>query len=114
MARYGEQPCRSDMLEHCSDALGDQDKMRQCIRENFNQLSQQCKSRLMEMRQQQQVGADPGERPCRNDMIKYCSDAPRVGDKIRQCIRENFIQFSQQCQMELRKRRQQQQGGTSG
>ena len=50
--------------------------------------------------------AEQGNRPCRDDMLNHCGD--RLGDRegMRSCVRENFSQFSTQCQTAIMERRQ--------
>ena len=59
--------------------------------------------------------AAPAERPCRDDIMKHCQDAVGQREQMRQCVRNNRDQFSEQCQIALRERAQQRRaGGGSG
>ena len=61
------------------------------------------------------ASAAPAERPCRDDIMKYCQDAIGQREQMRQCVRNNRDQFSEQCQIALSERAQQRRaGGGSG
>lgn len=57
------------------------------------------------------VGAAPAERPCRDDIMKHCQDLIGQRDEMRQCIRNNRDEFSEQCQIALRERAQRRRAG---
>ena len=61
LAAPAERPCRADIQKHCSDKVGDQQAMGQCVRENFANLSEQCQTALMARRGQ--GGADGQRQP---------------------------------------------------
>ncbi len=60
------------------------------------------------------AAAAPAERPCRDDLMKYCQSAVGQREEMRQCIRTNYSQLSEQCQTALRERAQQRGTGGSG
>ena len=60
------------------------------------------------------VLAAPANRPCREDVQKFCSDA--VGDRraIGQCIRENLDDVSEACRAAVSKRMEERRSGGGG
>jgi hypothetical protein len=56
VAAESERPCRSDLMEHCADQIGNREQMGQCMREHFTQFSEQCQSAIMERRQNRSSG----------------------------------------------------------
>lgn len=59
MAADGERPCRDDVMKHCSDAMGDREAMRACMRENFEKFSQACRARIQDARAQRRGAGGP-------------------------------------------------------
>ena len=62
-AAPAERPCRDDIMKHCQDAIGQREQMRQCVRKNRNQLSEQCQIALSERAQQRRAGGGSGRPP---------------------------------------------------
>jgi hypothetical protein len=58
--------------------------------------------------------AAEGERPCRNDLMEHCADEIGNREQMGQCMRENFSQFSEQCQAAIMQRRQNRSNGQRG
>lgn len=54
-----DRPCRADVMNHCGEVIGDRDRMRTCMRENFPKFSEQCQARI---RERQGSGGRPGNR----------------------------------------------------
>jgi hypothetical protein len=55
--------------------------------------------------------AAEGERPCRNDLMEHCADQIGNREQMGQCMRDNFSQFSEQCQATIMERRQNRSNG---
>ena len=55
--------------------------------------------------------AAEGERPCRNDLMEHCADQIGNREQMGQCLRENFAQFSEQCQSSIMERRRNRSSG---
>lgn len=55
--------------------------------------------------------ATEGERPCRNDLREHCADHMGNREQMGQCMRENFAQFSEQCQSAIMERRRNRSSG---
>ncbi|MEJ2089208.1 MAG: hypothetical protein P8Y69_12220 [Gammaproteobacteria bacterium] len=55
-APEADRPCRNDVMNHCGDAVGDRERMRACMQENFAKFSEQCKARI---RERQAAGGQP-------------------------------------------------------
>jgi hypothetical protein len=54
-----------------------------------------------------QAGGPPsGDRPCRDDAMKYCADHVGDRDAMRACMREHQASFSQQCRDAMQARMQ--------
>lgn len=53
-AAPAERPCQDDVMNHCGESIGNRDEMRQCMRDKFNQFSEQCQTALLERRQERQ------------------------------------------------------------
>jgi hypothetical protein len=58
-AAEGQRPCRDDMMKHCSDAVGDRQGMRACMRENFEKFSAACQARIQEAQAQGRGAGGP-------------------------------------------------------
>ena len=52
VAAPAERPCRDDIMQHCSDRIGQREQMRQCVRANVQKFSEQCQTTLRERRRQ--------------------------------------------------------------
>ncbi len=64
VAAPADRPCRGDLMKYCQDVVGQRQEMRQCIRDNYSQLSEQCQAALKERRQQRRAGGgDDRPRP---------------------------------------------------
>ena len=50
--------------------------------------------------------AAPADRPCKADLEKYCADARGDRDKMGQCMREHFTDFTPACQEKMKERAQ--------
>ena len=52
------------------------------------------------------LAAPPPDRPCKADIDKYCGDARGDRDKMGQCMRAHFTDFSQACQDKMKEHAQ--------
>ena len=60
------------------------------------------------------VLAAPANRPCREDVQKYCSEVAGERRAIGQCIRENLDEVSEQCRVAVNKRMEERRSGGGG
>ena len=60
------------------------------------------------------VLAAPANRPCREDVQKYCPEAVGERRAIGQCIRENLDKVSEQCRAAVNKRMEERRSGGGG
>jgi len=49
-APEGNRPCDDDFQKYCSEAMDDREAMRECIDENMDSFSDECKADLKEMK----------------------------------------------------------------
>jgi len=56
----------------------------------------------------------PQQRPCQADLQKYCADARGDRDKMGQCMKQHFNDFSAACQARIKERENGRGGGDGG
>ncbi len=60
LAAPANRPCREDIQKNCSGTIGDRQAMGQCIRENFEKLSEQCQAAVTRrMEERRAAGGRP-------------------------------------------------------
>ncbi len=58
--------------------------------------------------------AAQADRPCREDVGKFCSDVAGERRAIGQCIREHLDELSEQCRVAVNKRMEERRAGGGG
>jgi Spy/CpxP family protein refolding chaperone len=58
--------------------------------------------------------SQPADRPCHNDMMKFCNAQMGDRDAMHTCMQENHSKFSAECQAAIQARREVRQGQGPG
>ncbi len=91
-------PCKEDKEKFCKEAMGDQVKMAQCMKDHADQLSAECKDKKEEMKE---VLAEIHE-ACAEDVKSLCPDVKPGGKRIMKCLMKSRDKVSDACKATLK------------
>ena len=86
--------CRADVARLCPGVQPGRGAIRDCLRQNADQLSDECKAHLDQAHQKFQAAREA----CQPDVAKFCADVKPGGHRIAACLREHASELSQACQ----------------
>lgn len=97
LATGGRQAFRTACADDIQKLCANDSKKRRCLRTNYSQLSESCKTALTESR-----GNGGNERlaVCSADIQKLCANEPHK----RRCLRENLDKLSDACRSAVNQR----------
>lgn len=86
-------PCKKDMETLCPGVKGDREKVAQCLKENAEKFSPECRAHQEKMKEMLQTlhGA------CEHDIESLCSDVEPGEKRIMKCLRKNRKSVSEAC-----------------
>lgn len=98
-----QKACRSDVLAHCkTEAIfGPKKKVQNCLRENKNKISPECKNVLNRgnaFKREMKTNCDPIH-------SELCGEFEGDQSAMRECIKRNFSKFSPGCREFLKMNR---------
>jgi len=86
-------PCAADVARLCPNAQGRQ-AVHACLQQNADQVSNECKARIDEVRQKFEAAREA----CKGDVANFCSNVQPGGRRIAACLRQHASELSQACQ----------------
>src|SRR5215831_605312 len=84
-----DSPCKQDVEVFCANVQPGGGRLYKCLVEKEQELSNNCKARLAELR------ATGGE--CKEDIAKFCADVPHAAGRLAQCLTEHHGELSEGC-----------------
>ena len=63
LAAPANRPCREDVQTYCADAAGDRRAIGQCIRENLDKVSEQCRTAVAKRMEERRAGGGGRRNP---------------------------------------------------
>lgn len=90
--------CKADREKFCADAKGDRKKMFQCMQDNADKLSSECKAQRDKAREKLKDLA----MACGQDVEVLCPDVDPGDLRLMRCLRENRDKLSESCKEKVK------------
>ncbi|MFO1464667.1 MAG: cysteine rich repeat-containing protein [bacterium] len=85
--------CKADIQQFCKDVQPGGGRIRQCLKQNQDRLSQTCQAKLEKAKQRHLA--------CKSDKEKFCKDVQPGEGRIKACMRSHEKDLSGQCRAYL-------------
>lgn len=102
---HAEGPCRADVEQFCKDVKGGQGRIMECLKENRESVSEDCKSHISEKKEKMKKGMKEIAEACESDREKYCADVKGGKGRIMKCLKENIESLSEDCKNEFKEKK---------
>ena len=89
-------PCAADVARLCPGTSG-QGGARQCLRQNADQLSTECKAHIEQAREHFHAAREA----CQADVSKFCADMKPGHGRIVACLSQHTAELSDACKAQL-------------
>ncbi len=90
--------CRTDREKFCGNVIkGNHKGMWQCMKEHENELSEECKNHIAQVREKSR----DIKKACKQDYKKLCMQVKAGEGRIIKCLKENEAQLSEGCKSAL-------------
>jgi hypothetical protein len=90
-------PCEADVARLCPGITPGQGSVRQCLRQNADQLSTECKAHIEQAREHFHAAREA----CQGDVSKFCADVKPGHGRIVACLSEHSAELSDACKAQL-------------
>jgi hypothetical protein len=90
-------PCEADVARLCPGIQPGQGSVRQCLRQNAEQLSTECKAHIEQARQHFHATKEA----CQGDAAKFCAEVKPGHGRIAACLSEHASELSDACKAQL-------------
>ena len=100
--------CEADSKQYCSTALSGSEQAVECLKDHYQDVSQECYDSLAQEKQQ---SSGDSRQACKADAEKYCANVQSGGGRIIKCLMEHSQDISQECSSSLAQHKQQSGGG---
>ncbi len=90
-------PCEADVARLCPGVTPGQGGIRQCLRQNADQLSAECKAHIAQAREHFHVAREA----CQGDVSKLCAEVKPGHGRILACLSEHSAELSDACKAQL-------------
>lgn len=90
--------CKADREKFCAEAQGDRKKMFQCMKDNADKLSPECKAQRDKARDTLKDLAVA----CGQDIEVLCPDIEPGDRRLMKCLRENRDKLSESCKGKIK------------
>ena len=94
---YGE-ACSKDIEKYCKDVRPGGGRIQTCLKEHQKELSGECKQKNDKHAQSREEISDQ----CKDDVKKFCNDAPGGKGRKLVCLNENANKLSQGCRSAIK------------
>jgi len=84
--------CASDVKTQCAGVNPGSDRIRECVKMHFKDLSEACQNFLLR---------SVTVRACADDAKKYCADTQTGGGRLEACMKAHVSDFSESCKEAL-------------
>lgn len=85
--------CRQDRANYCKDIKPGEGRVLQCLLDNFDKLSSECKSKVEKNKKKW----EEFKNACGTDLDKFCPNVQPGQGRIHSCLAKNKNQLSDQC-----------------
>jgi hypothetical protein len=85
-------PCESDVTTQCAGVNPGSDRIRECVKMHFKDLSEPCQTFLLK---------SVTVRACADDAKKYCADTKPGEGRLEACMKARVSDFSEPCKEAL-------------
>lgn len=102
----GDGPCAKDREALCGSIKPGGGAIINCMKENKDKLSEQCKMHLETMKHHMNDMKDA----CKADAEKFCSDQRPGKGRLMRCMRDNKEKLSAECKAEMEQAKQYRKG----
>lgn len=96
-AEKNNHACLKDIQKICPNAIGDKRKLMECINENENKLSSECKTKTNNIKIAAKKRLEDLKKNCTEDAKKLCSGVKPGNGAILKCLRDKSIEASEKC-----------------
>ncbi len=86
-------PCDADVTRLCPGVQPGQGGIRQCLKQNADQLSAECKAHIDQGRQHFHAAREA----CQGDVAAFCANVKPGGGRIAACLKEHASELSDAC-----------------
>ncbi|HVP62983.1 MAG TPA: cysteine rich repeat-containing protein [Myxococcaceae bacterium] len=86
-------PCAADVARLCPGVQPGHGAMRQCLQQNADQLSAECKAHIEQARQHFRAVHEA----CQGDVAAFCANVTPGAGRIAACLREHASELSDTC-----------------
>jgi hypothetical protein len=90
-------PCAADVARLCPGLTPGQGSARQCLRQNADQLSAECKAHIEQAREHFHAAREA----CQADVSRFCADMKPGHGRIVACLSEHSAELSDACKAQL-------------
>lgn len=102
----GIKSCKPDIEKFCNEVKPGEGRILQCLRENHDKLSGECKQQLAEAKEKMQEKMKQIQENCKGDIEEFCKDVKPGEGRIMQCLKKNEDHLSNNCKSSLQKHEQ--------
>jgi hypothetical protein len=89
---FADRPCEGDVAFFCQGAEGPKQVLG-CLRQNFEQLSPQCKVHIVQVAE----AVKEAHQDCEADIYVLCPGVQPGGGRVIQCLKQNRDYLSPEC-----------------
>jgi len=90
-------PCAADVARLCPGITPGHGSARQCLRQNADQLSAECKAHIEQAREHFQAAREA----CQADVSRFCADMKPGHGRIVACLSQHSAELSDACKAQL-------------
>lgn len=94
--------CKSDVEKFCKDVEPGEGKIIHCLRQHEDSLSDECRAKGKEIKEQMQEKGKEIQAACKDDFEKYCKGIFGPFKRI-QCLKNHSSEVSDVCKSNLPK-----------
>jgi len=87
------QACGAQIKQLCAGVQTGEGRLRDCVREHFNQLSEPCKQALLSSVAVVKI--------CKADFQRTCANVQPGEGRVQACMKDHFAEYSEPCQQAL-------------
>jgi hypothetical protein len=82
-------PCTAEIRAHCGGVQPGEGRIRACVKEHFNDLSEECKAKLAKV--------EAFDKACADDIKQSCAEVKPGRGRILACLRKALGNLSEAC-----------------
>ncbi len=100
--------CKPDIEKFCKEVKPGEGRILQCLKENHDKLSGECKQTMAEAKEKMQEKMKEAQEACKEDVEEFCKDVQPGEGRIMQCLKKHEEHISKKCKNAFEKREEKQ------